>query len=365
MNKEKDNVQRNAEKELEKNQFKGTIALATGCGKSKVFINIYKRFPDKKWLLVVPTEELRDENWKEEFSKWGELPLYEKMNKCCYASLKKEDLSQYDGICFDESHNVTLNNTSNFNHIRQDCFMISLTATPPYEEDKVAIFKQYFPILYIITLDQAVNLGLISSFKIKVIELNLDNTDKYIEEKYGKVTELKKYEIINRRINQIMYSGRKVPEFLYLQRMHFLYNLKSKEEIAKKIIKTFGNDERILYFCSSIKQAEELCAHVYHSKSSNENLKQFKQGKSNKLAVVRAINEGHNIENVDKALIVQLVSNPRETIQRIGRTVRLRDNHQSIIYILCTLNTQDEKWVQNTLLSFDKSIIEYINAKNL
>jgi superfamily II DNA or RNA helicase len=365
MNKEKDNIQRNAEKILEKNQFKGTVALATGCGKSKIFINICKRFPNKKWLLVVPTEELRDENWKEEFSKWGELQLYENIKKCCYASLKKEDISQYDGICFDESHNVTVNNTSNLDLAKKDCFMISLTATPPHEEDKLLIFKKYFPILYKITLEEAVNLKLISPFNIKVIELNLDNTDRYIEEKYGKVTEVKKYEIINRRINQIMFSGKQVPEYLYLQRMHFLYNLKSKEKIAKKLIEKFGNDERILYFCSSIKQAESLCDNVYHSKSTNSDLIAFKNGQINKLAVVRAINEGHNIENVDKALIVQLVSNPRETIQRIGRTVRLRDDHQATIYILCVLNTQDEKWVEKTLLHFDKDIIEFINSKNI
>lgn len=77
------------------------------------------------------------------------------------------------------------------------------------------------------------------------------------------------------------------------------------------------------------------------------------------------MNEGHNIPNVDSAVIVQLNSQELNTVQRIGRCIRYRPGHEAIIYILSVVQTQDEKWVAKALDSFDKDNIEYINAKNL
>ena len=67
--------------------------MATGVGKSKVFImlcvEILKLNPDAKLCLLVPTEKLRDHNWKEEFDKWGHADIYKKLDRYCYVSAKK------------------------------------------------------------------------------------------------------------------------------------------------------------------------------------------------------------------------------------------------------------------------------------
>ena len=63
---EQDKIQNEVEKLWYENNCKGTALLATGSGKSKIFVNIVSK-EKKKSLLVVPTEKLRDRNWKEEF----------------------------------------------------------------------------------------------------------------------------------------------------------------------------------------------------------------------------------------------------------------------------------------------------------
>ena len=95
----KDKIQREVEGLWVKNNFKGLAALCTGAGKSKIFINIVVNYPKEKWLLIVPTEKLRDENWSEEFKKWKQAKRFSKIDRACYASLNKLDISKYDGIC--------------------------------------------------------------------------------------------------------------------------------------------------------------------------------------------------------------------------------------------------------------------------
>src|SRR6188768_819142 len=62
------------------NGKKGAIDAATGVGKSyfaiKECIDLVSKRPQAKILLVVPTEELRDNNWKDEFEKWGAIDIY-------------------------------------------------------------------------------------------------------------------------------------------------------------------------------------------------------------------------------------------------------------------------------------------------
>ena len=79
LNKVKDEIQQDAEKKWIKNGHRGLIALCTGAGKSKIFVNIAVNNPKEKWLLVVPTEKLRDENWADEFIKWKKkikIPIF-------------------------------------------------------------------------------------------------------------------------------------------------------------------------------------------------------------------------------------------------------------------------------------------------
>lgn len=74
---------------------RGAVLMATGAGKSRVGIMAAKEKAvgigsnsPPSVLLAVPTEKLRDTNWKEEFSKAREISTWDSSVRAeCYASL--------------------------------------------------------------------------------------------------------------------------------------------------------------------------------------------------------------------------------------------------------------------------------------
>lgn len=269
-------------------------------------------------MWVVPTEKLRDEGIKQEFVKWGSS--FSNVKLLCYASLNKVSGIEFDLVVLDECHRITENNSKFFeqNKVKN---ILGLTATPPKEEEKVALLKKLkLKIIYELPLDKAVEMGVTSPYKIKIIETLLDNTDKYIEagSKNNRfyTTELKQYEYLSNQIRKLQFSQKGVPKFMYLNRMRFLYNLKSKQLVAKKLLDSLPEDDKILIFHKSVPQIEKLCTYTFHSKVSDRDYNLFLKGKINRLGVVDKVNEGTNIPNLDKAIIIQLNSQPRELVQR-------------------------------------------------
>lgn len=371
----KEKVQKEALDAILVNGGSGILCLATGSGKSKIAIDYCKLFYDSmkknfRCLLVVPTEKLRDENWKDEFEKWkGKIVYKNNVERTCYASLNKLKHKEYDLVVLDEVHRLTENNVKFFkqNTVHN---ILGLTATYPKDDIKQLLIKELkLDIVYTLHLDDAIKRNIVAPYKIKIVEMFLDDKDKYIKagskDKPFMTTEYGQYQYMTNVIQKIMYSGKPAPKWLFLKRMHMLYNLRSKTEVAKKIIADLPEDERTLIFCGSINQANELCEYNFHSQTDDKDLNAFCEKKINKLSCVNALNEGMNIPDVDCAVIVQLNSQELNTVQRIGRCIRYRPGHEAIIYILSVLQTQDEKWVAKALDSFDKDNIEYINFKNL
>lgn len=280
----------------------------------------------------------------------------------CYKSLNKIKDLEFDLVVLDECHRITPNNSKFFKN-NKVLNILGLTATPPKEEYKVEILNQIgLKTVYELPLDKAVNLGLVAPYKIVVIEVPLDNKDKYIKAGNKKVvfynTEQAQYNYLSKLIQKAMFTTDEIPKFLFLNRMRFIYNLKSKTMAAKKLLDELPKDDRILIFHKSVERIEELCKHTFHSKVSDAAYKMFVNGKIRRLGVVDKVNEGDNIPNLDKAVIVQLNSQPRELIQRIGRVIRKREGHEAVIYILVSKGTKDESWLNKALESFSNETIE-------
>lgn len=358
----KSKIQNEAIKLWNKNK-RGTLAIATGVGKTLIGVNISLNY--KNVLIVVPTEKLRDDRWPDEFKKWKHKDNH--ITRECYASLSRIDLSKYDLIILDEGHNVTVNNSKNFKNYKGD--ILCLTATPPRDEEKLEIFNTYFPIIFEYTVDEAVRDNVVAPYQIKIVEYYLDSKTKNIKagnkKKQFMNTELAHYNYLSRTIDKIRYSGKEVPKFMYLNRMRFLYNLPSKLKIAKKILDNYIKDERCLIFAGSIQHAENLCKYTFHSKTTDDDYNNLIKGKINRLASVDKLKEGHDLPNMDSALLTKINSNPKDFIQSMGRVIRWRDGHKGTIWILCALNTQEENWVNKAIESLDITNIEYINYKNL
>lgn len=334
---------------------RGLLVLPTGTGKTKIAIDAIVETKHKKVLVIVPTEKLRDDTWPKELKKWG---WKKKIEIVCYASIAKIKRRSFDLVIMDEAHRITENNKAFFknNKIKD---ILGLTATNP--KDKYDLLKDICPLIYTVTLDEAIDAGAVADYEIEIVYLKLDDKDKYIQGGNAKnrffTTEAGQYKFINQRINAMRYSGRPVPEFFYMNRMRFIYNLRSKTQLAKKLLLGL-QDKRTLIFCGSIEQAQEVCPNFYHSKSDDKALEAFMQGKINHLSAVRALNEGINIPKVDTALIVQLNSKELDLVQRIGRTLRTDKEVNAKVIILVSIGTQDENWAEKAIAYFDQTKVK-------
>lgn len=347
----------------------GLVAIATGGGKSKIAIDysldLKRNKDDLKIILVVPTRTLRDTDWKDEFYKWNASHLWENsVRKECYAYISKIKNEHFDLVILDEVQHITELNHEFFINNTIDK-IVSLSATPPKEKIKrELLFSLGVRVVYEISLDEAVELGLVAPYNLVLIETQLNRTSEYIEtggkKRKWMTTENRQYEYLSNSISRAKYMGinANIMKFKYLHRMRFIYNLRSKEVIAKHVLETIiPKEERTLIFAGSIAAAEALCDKRYHSKSTDEDLNAFRNEEINRLSAVQALNEGVNIANVDNAFIVQLNSKERNLIQRMGRILRHREGHKGTIYIMYVKNTVDEKWLESAMENIDKSNI--------
>lgn len=414
MIKTKDEVQIEAIEALDALGGSGILCMATGTGKSKIPIMIAQRElteittnshriispSEYKILICVPTEKLRDVNWMKEFEKWNAESIWEiNVERTCYVSMPKIQYRHFDMVILDECHNITEFNSIFFK--QNICNrIIGLTATMPDSLIKLDILKSIgLNISYTVTMDEAVEWQLVSPYAITVVKVPLEKIRKTAKggtvSKPFSVTEFNAYWYLTDQINDIRNkiksandeSIRRTKEeqlsreiFLmnlpniYIKkqmyerkRMHLVYNLQSKLDAAKFILSHMSRKKRTLIFAGSIKHAEQLCNESFHSKSGKKStsFERFCNSVINWLSCVNSLNEGHNIPELDVALVVQLNSKPLKMIQRIGRVVRFRENHKAKIIIIIAEGTVDEEWSKTALSEFNNENIKYINFNEL
>lgn len=390
---------------------KNLVALCTGGGKTRVGILycLKKEFEELKILWVVPRRKLRDNTVEEEFIKWGHKEFYDKhVETVCYASLANIIDTHNHIVIFDEGHWITEANSIFFD---QNSFneLLVLTATPPHETQKRQLLANLgiFSPTYFLSLDEGVEMGIVAPYEIVVVTTELDEKNKYIrggsKNSPFLTTEGKQYRYLCRQIHDLqdiidqsedwrkVAKAKKSKFYKTLERMRFIYNLRSKTLAAKKVVDSLPPTDRSLFFCGSIDQCIELSEYRFFSKKyakktdsdikkaqikeqmrhykGDKDYKKFCSGEISQLAVVKMVNEGENIKLLDSAVAAQLTSNPRSTIQRIGRLVRIRKGHKAQIYVMCVTGTQDEVWVENALQDLDninisyKTLNEFLNEK--
>lgn len=338
------------------------------------------------FLVVVPTEQLRDVDWPNEVQKWYGDEGVQMWAACvqavCYISLHKVQRGYYDLVILDEGHHLT-ELSSQFFKTNVVLAVLCLTATfpdPKSEPVKYQLLSEIAPVVFTYPLEQGVDEGVVSDFEINVILSVLDDKKKIIpagnKKKPFLQTEAAAYAYQTKRLTAVrieVNSGlgdaeknAKALEFMEIARYRFMCNLPSKLRIAQAVLdKEHTADQRTLLFAGSIEQAGILCGEqVYHSKTTDAQLKRFIAKEINLLGCVKALDEGVNIPDLDQGIITQIDSQPRRLTQRIGRIVRYREGHKARIFILCCQNTVDESWLKTALAAFDASRIKYLTAKS-
>ena len=106
--KTKDQEQRKALNSWAKAGFTGSIIAGTGFGKSRCGVLAVAHSIDEhdskgNALIIVPTQQLQ-EQFKEEFIKWGYEDMLEHIEVMCYQSAYKLTDKHYNVVVCDEIH---------------------------------------------------------------------------------------------------------------------------------------------------------------------------------------------------------------------------------------------------------------------
>jgi superfamily II DNA or RNA helicase len=174
------------------------LKWATGCGKSKMVIDLINHavdsFSDKPVkVLFLVAERAHIKNWEDEFSKWqlrrGEIST----DVACYASLKKYYLYDiYDIIVLDEAHHIFTEKRMEMlkemeaperTPANQRVYLLSATLSGGKQDMAENIFGKFT--VSTVTLKDAIKSDILPDPRVYVVGMELDNTKKYQEIKIG------------------------------------------------------------------------------------------------------------------------------------------------------------------------------------
>ena len=360
-----------------KQKRNGTIEAATGIGKTLIGIKIMEEY--KRVLIVVPQLVLFD-SWRDEIYKF-QINLKVAIEYMCYASIsKKSNYHIYDLIIFDEIHHLGTDTHIDFMEYFKNRCNLGLTATMPSSMNAYTMVKRNYidkicPIIFQLPIEKAQELGIVADFNVSIIKTEIDKINKDVvsgnkQTKFYQ-TEYEAYNYLSNKIQELGFKNRELGDktiermikVLINKRLHVIYNLKEKANVAKFILNNkLMKDKRTIVFGANINKCNYICDYTFHSKTDNEDFNKFQKKEINQLAVVNCINEGVNIIDLDRIIISQINSQERSLIQRIGRVIRLRDNHEGKVIILITKDTQEERWLESSIRNINRDRIRFYEA---
>ena len=338
---------------------------ATGCGKSQVALRFIKDNPWMNVLILVP-EQNNIENWRNEFSKF-DVPD-DHVTIICYASLHKYKNTAWDLLVLDEVPHMDTDKRKKLCESVRGDYILALGAV--VDEDEMATLEGVYGkfIVSKISLEKAIELGMLPPPSVYVLHMTLDDTVPCHWLKGRMLTDKQMYDTLNRRVEETVaaYNNNANP-FLKNQmlragtiRKRFLGSL--KEDAMRKICSRLEEkNRRFLCFCSSIPQAEALGGeHAFTSKSaaSYKHLERFNNHEINSLYVVGKLIEGQNLKDIDCGVIGQLGGTQRITVQEIGRILR---SDKPIIYVPVFDDTKDDSFLYTLTANIPAEYVKHYN----
>ena len=387
------------------------LKWATGCGKSKMAIDLInysiESFKDKPVkVLFLVAEKAHIKNWEEEFDKWQLRRDMISTDVACYASLKKYyQYDIYDIIVLDEAHHIFTDKRMEMlremeaperTPANQRVYLLSATLSSGKQDMAEEIFGKFT--VSTITLKDAISQEILPDPRVYVIGMELDNIKKYQEIRIGdnpnapvvKWEDRKKYVYKNTpciiqcteyQKNQYLtekmdyWKGRyelSKSEFMRTMwvntgsvRKRFLGELKTGA--VRTLINRISGKKRFVCFCASVNQANSLSKNTTISSKRPSKYNQliidaFNNKSIDQIYAVGMITEGMNLTDIEAGIIVQLDGKERLFVQKFGRSLRAED---PVAFIFYYKNTQDENYLKGALENIDSKYVRYININQL
>ena len=332
----------------------GILNLCPRFGKTKVGIDILKELNSDKVLIAYPDINIKS-SWEQEMKRLH----YANPNVVftSFLSLKKHVQSSWDIIIVDEIH--LLSGAQILELDKYKGLILGMTGT--LSSDTERIFRESLDLRVIAKypMEQAIKEGVVCDYEINVKLCKLDNKIKK-EYKTKTRTEKEQFEAYGKVIEKLSKEG-KDPFFLRLARMRIIQSSIGKINATRELLDKF-EDERVLVFCGLIDTANTLGCPVFSSKSSGNQLKDFASGKGSHLAVVKLGNTGITYKPLNKVVINYFDSNPENLAQKINRCMSMEYGNpekKASIWLICTDEQVEIKWLKKALEFFESSKIKY------
>ena len=380
----KDQQQRKALNNWAINGFEGSIIAGTGFGKSRCGVIAVgetikrltqyndhgERIVHVTGLVLVPTIQLQTQ-FREEFIKWGYEGVLDTVDFMCYQSAYKLKGKHYDIVVCDEIHLGLSTEYRKFFDNNIFDRLLCLTATLPEEFEYKELLLEMAPIVYEITLDQCVDLGLVSPYNITCRPLELTYNERTLYKKInnrfvywkGQLGQFDAWEnasYILKNINASPEEKKAATQFYKAirERKKIIDFAENKIEAFKDIVLN-NPDKRILAFGGANDFTDILTdsviplAQAYHSKKTKKQkeaaLENFKSGLINVLCSTKALNQGFDVPDANMGIVCGLTSKSLPMIQRVGRLIRFQEDKTGEIIILYIKDSQEEKWLKNAI----------------
>ena len=133
----------------------GSIIAGTGFGKSRCGVLAVRHIlgSGDRALVLVPTTQLQDQ-FKQEFIKWGCEDILPRVEILCYQSAHKMEGKHYHVVVCDEIHLGLSEVYREFFNKNSYDRLLCLTATIPEEPEYRMVLVNLAPICFTITLDE-------------------------------------------------------------------------------------------------------------------------------------------------------------------------------------------------------------------
>lgn len=347
-----------AERWIRNGKF-GILNLCPRFGKIRTTINILKELKPKSIIIAYPDTKIK-ESWETEFKDMKYKN--ENIQYTTHLSLHKYQDEKYDLVVIDEIHLLSEAQIEAARTLLEaNSCVLGLTGTLSRWTEETLAQELNMMVIAHYPIEQAIEEGVIVDYEITVVQTPLDNTRK--QDYKGKMrTEKAQFEAYGWVIDQ-MERQNKPTMFLRLARMRIIQNSIAKMEKTRELIKKH-KDERVLVFCGVTKISDQLGIPVYHSKAGEkETFEAFANGKGNHLAVIKIGNTGVTYKPLNRVIINYFDSNGENLAQKINRCMAMEYNNpdkKAQIYIVCSTEDVERKWLRSALEFFDKSKIKYI-----
>lgn len=343
-----------------KSDRKGILLLAPRFGKIRVAINIFKGLPSsyERILIAYPDVKIR-KSWEEDFIKWG----YSNPNIIftTFVSLKKHVSESFDLIVIDECHLLSPAQINVCIELFNSCKeVLGLTGTLSSWTEKVLREDLHLPVIARYSIETAIREGILPDYEINIVRVPLDN--RFIRN-FGKKkkTEFARFRDFKYLMDKEDKS--KPSFFIRLKMIEILQSSRSKAAATVNLIMEFF-EERLLVFCGRTEIADNLGIPSFHSKSTDKKMwEDFIEGREKHMAVCKIGNTGVTYKPLNKVIINYFSSSSEDLTQKILRCMSMEyDNpdKKAIIYIICSTEDIEIKWLSKALLMFQQNKIHVI-----